>query len=210
MAKDNRLRIGVDLDGVLFDWTSSFSRLCEGLYGREFPKFGTGWNLPNFNLTPDEFKRAWDTMCADSFFYVDLRPFVDVASLALSAFDKEYRLYFVTSRPWVAGDPIEIQSARSLRDNFGITYPTVIVTENKGATAAALGLTDFIDDKPENLADIRKHSPVTRLYLRNWLYNQSADIESVLPLGSYERVASFTQFLLLVGSVTQLAIGARS
>lgn len=199
---DKRLRIGVDLDGVVSDWTGAFGLLCEQVFNRPFPRTATTWGLANFNLTKEELKQAWDVMCSQPCFYSSLRPFEDAAFSDMYSFSQKHVLFFVTSRPMTNGEPIEVQSAQWVRDMFGLRYPTVVVTENKGAVAAALGLHAFIDDKPENLADIRKHAPECRLFMRTWEYNQVID-EALLPVGSYQRVLSFAQFVAIMNGMSE-------
>jgi uncharacterized HAD superfamily protein len=202
MGKDTRLKLGVDIDGVLADWTSAFSRFCEGLFNREFPRFATSWNLDNWGFGPGEFKQAWEAMCADRFFYSSLSPLSDLQGFEFRAFARKHRVYFVTTRPWTEGATIEYQTANWLGGIIGVSCPTVLVTENKGAVAAALGLDAFIDDKPENLADVHKNSPATWLYLRDWPYNRPEISDLVLTPGTYQRVKDFRQFAQIVGGIT--------
>jgi uncharacterized HAD superfamily protein len=200
--KDERLKLGVDIDGVLADWTTSFSRFCAIKLGREFPRFSTTWDLANWGFASGEFKQAWDAMCELPIFYEYLDPQPDTRDFSLHEFSKKHRLFFISTRPRTAGEPMEYQTAKWLSWAMGVNYPTVLITENKGAVAAALGLDAFIDDKPENLADVHKHSPATWLYLRDWPYNRPEISDLVLTPGTYQRVADFRQFAQITGGIT--------
>lgn len=200
--KDTRLKIGVDLDGVVCNWLGTFRKLVKAVTGREMPETCTTWNQHDWGITREEWQKAWDMLIADEWSYIEMAPCMDVSTrhggFNLKLFALQHQAFFITTRPQTAGLPMEIQSAMWLQRQYGIDYPTVLVTSNKGPISAALQLDAFIDDKPENLHSIGQHVPGCRLFLRDATYNQNAD--GVLTPGSYQRVYSFAEFAAAMGT----------
>jgi len=191
--KDNRLKIGVDLDGVLSNFIKKYREICMDISGRELPLISSDWNQTNWNLEKKQHDEAWEVVKSTHSFYryLDVLPGASISSVVRLA--KVHRLYFITTRPPTEGSPIEIQSAGWLAGRFALNYPTVIVADNKGPVAKGLALDAFIDDKPENLTDIHEYSPSTKLYLRDQAWNSSFTHPAV------ERVETFDKFVEVIG-----------
>lgn len=192
--KDTRLRLGIDVDGIFSDFVASYREVCMKVVGRPLPEAVTDWGMSNWGLTAAEHKKAWELVTNTRDFYLLLPPYEEIwrDRGALIDFNHKHRLYFITSRATTIGMPIEMQTAYWLASKCGVTFPTVIVEEQKGQIAAALKLHAMIDDRPENLAAVQEHSPNTVLYLRDRSWNQNA--HHVID-GPYTRVHSFAEFI---------------
>lgn len=188
--KDTRLKLGIDVDGILSDFVLRYREICLTLSARAVPQAVTDWGMSNWGLTQEEHKQAWAIVTATPNFYLGLPPYEEINRRAMIEFSRKHRLYFITTRMATAGAPIEIQTGAWLSLYCGIEYPTVLVEEQKGQVAAALKLDAMIDDRPENLLAVQQLSPNTTLFLRDRGWNHNAH----QVLDGYTRVHSFQEF----------------
>lgn len=191
--KDERLAIGFDVDGVFSDFVAAYRKVCEKITGRDLSAPPSNWGMDNWGLTPEETKKAWEVVTSTEDFYVHLKPYEESEIFNLYKLESKYKMFFITTRATTVGMPMEKQTAYWLSMITGIEYPTVVVTDNKGEIAAALGLVAFIDDRPENLRTIAYASPDTKLFLRDGSWNQ--DAEDLIEDFEFVRVWSLAGFL---------------
>ena len=165
-----RLKVGVDLDGVLANFTSAFKQEAEQVLDRRLEGSPVNWEMSNW-MTDAEQTRVWNRIKAsEDWFQLYVNPLPGV-SRNIIHLDKYADPYFVSTRIQTAGKPIKVQSQIWLNE-LGVEYPTVVITKDKGLVCKALGIAAFIDDKPENLEDIAKESPSTQLFLQDASYNR--------------------------------------
>lgn len=188
---DTRLRLGIDVDGVLSEFTFRYREICEELTGKVLPIEVNDWDFSNWGLTLADHKRAWDLIAGTFNFYSQLPVDDDIRNFDMAFFSRIHRLYFITTRAVTSGLPIELQTAYWLQLHCGISMPTILVEKQKGQIVAALQLDAMLDDKPENLIECSIHSPKTLLFLRNRKYNQDAAEKIKVP---FTRVYSFQEF----------------
>lgn len=186
--KDTRLKIGIDLDGVLANFIAEYRKVCSQVSGRILPTDQVDWDASNWELTKAQHDEAWKIITATDNFYANLKPLESCIIEKVKELADKYRLYFITTRPPTAGWPIENQSAWWIEYFCNLRFPTVIVSKEKGQVAAALGLDAFLDDAPANIENVAKYSPKTKLFLRDQQYNRSFD-------GEYTRVFNFNEFV---------------
>lgn len=165
-----RLKIGVDIDGVLVNFASAFIKEAEQVLGRKIEGVQTTWDFDCLGLSHGEITRVWDIIKAtQDWFLLKPRPFPGVAE-ALSDLCVKHEVYFITSRASTAGFTAQEQSQRYIQ-GLGVEFPTVIANKDKGLVAAALELDYFIDDFPGNISLIMAKSPKTKVYMRDTSYN---------------------------------------
>jgi 5'(3')-deoxyribonucleotidase len=183
-----RLKVGIDMDGVVNDFVSAFREEAEILFDIKLPEFSTSWDFENWNLSKAQYNKLWNHVKnSEDWFYLKPNPFACVHEV-LPWFESKHEPYFITTRMQTKGLPILKQTAMYLGD-LGLQFPQVIVTKDKGLVAAALKLDAFVDDKIENLEDIALYAPECKVFLMTRTYNEDFVIPS-----RWSRVDSLSEF----------------
>lgn len=192
-----RFVIGIDLDDCVADFITEFLVLAHKRFGR--PELGVmpvDWEWSNVLPDPAEQKLVWeDTDQIQNFW--EILPIEPGASYEwMQKLYSRHDLYFPTARrdAGPTSYPTWIQSSRWLSKKFGIQFPRVIVSYEKGPLAAALKYDYFIDDRPKNCLDIKKAVPSCKVYLKDSSHNQSFDAEA----HGLTRVQDFDTFAKIV------------
>jgi 5'(3')-deoxyribonucleotidase len=191
------MRIGIDVDGVLANFTKGYAKVIRELSGRDLLTDEMIARPPSWywdrdaGYTKAEENAAWDFINDSPNFWSDLSPFPD-AIKAISKLGFEHDVYFITTR---TGQQPKHQTEEFLVDQ--IPYlPTVLISPNKGPVALGLGLDLFIDDRDKNIIEVAQASPKTMCCVLDYPYNQD------LPdLPNIHRVYSVLQALQETGAV---------
>jgi uncharacterized HAD superfamily protein len=182
-----RLKIGVDVDGVLVDFVAAFKKEAAQVLGREIIGEQTSWDFEDsLEISQSEVSKVWDSIDATpDWFYLNAiaKPGVEHY---LPWLTRAHDVYFITSRKQGAGLPVAYQTQLCLYE-LGVEFPVVIANTDKGETAAALELDAFVDDYIKNIERVCKVSPKTRVYIMDATYNK--DFE-----GPFTRVTCFEDF----------------
>jgi 5'(3')-deoxyribonucleotidase len=166
------LRIGVDVDGVLAEFIRQarldFQKMLDGRPADSVIQ--TGWGFDSIGISREEERAFWKHVDETPNWWMQLgrRP----GTNTLKRLCDKYRVIFITNRKDGTGLPVDIQTATWLSDNFGIAYPTVLLSDDKGPLTRALKLDWFIDDRPKNVEEVRVSSPLTRTVLYRTTYNE--------------------------------------
>jgi uncharacterized HAD superfamily protein len=186
------MKIGVDIDGVLADFTSAFNALVKAEYGITLPNPAPSWNWHrDGGVTKEMDSKLWGYIM-DSMWWGTLFPMTGAVE-ALERLNLMSRagddIYFITSRP---GKLSKFLTEMWLKFH-GMDAPTVLVTSNKGPVVKGLGLDVFVDDKPENNYEVIQATGYgeVRVYLIDAPYNQWAD----QPKNYGTRIASLSAVL---------------
>lgn len=183
-------KIGLDIDGVLANFTDTYAALLTKLTGITFPKFSKEWpdvwywdRKAGVEKTAE--KEAWSQITSNEKFWENLKPLPDTKEVLMElnhlVKQKQIQLYFLTNRP---GDTAKLQTERWLYE-LGVDYPTVLMTSaDKAPVIYGLGLDFFIDDKLETINDTAalvaaegstpgKEWPIKgHIFLKDWAYNR--------------------------------------
>lgn len=178
------MRIGIDIDGVLANFNAAYRMKLISVTGRDLIPEGEEppcWEYAtHYGYTKDEDSRTWKDILADPWFWQFLAPLPGALSF-LDWVDTESRYgpvsglivpYFITTRP---GVDTKGQSERWLRPH--VENPAVLIarsSEDKGLLARGLGLTHFLDDKPENCHAVKTAIPSCDVWLLTARYNEWA------------------------------------
>lgn len=183
-----RFRIGIDVDEVISDFISEFVRLSHEMYGTSLSVKPSDWLWSNFGLSAEQISVIWDRIQGTHNFWLNLKklPTVDAYDVALL---DQHTLFFITSRAPSVGLPVEKQTAVWLQ-RVGFSYPTVIVSANKGELAEALQLDAFLDDRPENCLAVRGMAPRCKVFLQDASHNRTFESLGI------KRVQNLSEFCL--------------
>lgn len=187
-----KFNIGIDLDDVLADFMRAYTALAFEIFGR--PALGTepvDWEWTNYGLSKDEQQVVWDRIAETPNFWTTLSV-EPGATWEMMERLKKHNNYFITARVQCNGDTIQHQSCQWLLNNFGLSFPQVLVSYDKGPLAAALKLDYFVDDRPKNVLEIKNAVPTCKTFLKDASHNQKFNDPRI------ERVKDFDTFVRFV------------
>lgn len=189
-----RLKIGIDIDGVVASFTGAAVKFFNETYGLNLlNSMQSTWDFSSLGITKEQDDALWNFVDNHPNWWMQLNPEPD--SHLLSLIGDAHDLYFITNRKplYGGGMTVQRQSAEWLRDNFGLEFPTVICVKNKGPLVNALGIQYFIDDKDSNIDSIRKFAPLCQPWLKHQPYN--------LHYHNVPRAESLNHFLMEIGAI---------
>jgi hypothetical protein len=188
MAK--RYNVGIDIDGVLADFTGFARRELQNLFaGRpDDTLVQTGWAFDSLGITREEENIFWRKVDNTTNWWLYLRTLPDTN--ALPEIVRNHRTIFITNRKDGTGWPIEMQSAEWLFNFYGISNPMVVISSDKGPVAKGLDLDYYIDDRPKNVDEVLAEHPKCRTYIQTQSYNVNAEYDL--------RVSSFNEFAAII------------
>ncbi len=172
------MRIGIDVDGVLADFNRSFIERVIEVTGKDLfpprPFDIPTWDYPqHYGYTNTECSLVWENIKTDDSFWYQLFPYDGAPEFLSKLHGGHHDIYFITSRP---GLNTKSQTENWLEfHHYGMdtevySYPTVLISSDKGGCAKALKLDLYIDDRTENCLDVNHASPGTRTIMlaRPW------------------------------------------
>lgn len=179
-----RKRFGIDIDGVLANFTLAFTSLASdrGLIDNQLgwgPEAQKTWFF-DFRVDP-----VWGAVDEIPNWWMTLLPIPSPGELErLARAAAVHDVYFITNRRRTVGLGVETQSQLWLQ-GLGIQADHVIATQKgkKGKLCAALDLTHFVDDNAENCEEIEAAGIQT--YCRTWPYNSEWSGKRVSSLGQF-------------------------
>jgi len=176
------MRIGVDVDGVLADFNSSYIDKMIEVAGRDLfpprPFEIPTWAYPeHYGYTQGEVSAAWKSIKQSDHFWFNLEPYADTEAFLeeLCGFDVDHDIYFVTSR---VGEIVKAQTEYWLMKH-GFAVPTVLISSEKGEICHALQIDYYLDDRTENCQSVADLSPNTHGFMLSRPWNQA------IPNGGY-------------------------
>lgn len=200
--------IGIDVDGVLADFNTTFIDRVIAITGHDlFPPRPFNiptWDYPEYYGYADgEVSATWDSIKTDQTFWASLAPYAETRFVLKELFARQGAgdvVYFITNRMGTRPKP---QTEAWLKF-YGFPGATVMTSALKGTAALALGLDVYLDDRWENAKDVagsyeRVDNTVTWVPSKttSYLFSRPWNVKtSELPqsLGVI-RVASATEFL---------------
>ena len=144
------LRLGIDVDGVVADFRSTFRALAERELGRLADDVEA-------ELSKEDVERLWRIVAETSNWWLDVPAYEpdQIVRLYDRARHGRWEIHFLTSRPPSAGDSVQLQTQVWL-ERFGFFLPSVMTTPAgaRGEIARALRLDVLIDDRIVNCVEI--------------------------------------------------------
>lgn len=195
----NYIKIGVDLDGVVADFSYKFSTVLRKLYGDHLPLVTKEskvshweWDMWYPELNREQYMKAWEHVCNNEYGFWEDIPLVDEPEWKNFLTLNEYAnldVYFITARAKVPGKSVAQQSQLWL-DRNGWINPQVIVTTEKEHFIKMLNIKYFIDDRKENCESVKLYNPNCNVYVYDALHNRGLEdfklgIKRVHTLGEF-------------------------
>lgn len=169
------IKVIVDVDGVLANYNAGIADIARDLYGIELPLHPrdiTDWYQCSKMIGKERWVVVWDRVMRDPQFLSGLPPLATPNEFArLESLNLTSDLYFVTNR--------SVFGAKTITEQWlmghGISAPTVVLSRHKGFAAAGIEADFVIDDSPQNVMDIYRDSPKTKIYLMSYPYNREVE-----------------------------------
>jgi 5'(3')-deoxyribonucleotidase len=182
------LRIGVDVDGVLADFNSSFIERVIKVTGID--RFGKGyvpttWNYPeSVGYSSEEVSAVWGDIKGDPYFWRNLPPYEHTGQVLTYLSHLQHvghDVYFITARPGIVAKK---QTEEWLQHKSRLQYlaapsPTVLISNDKGGCASVLSLDIYVDDRVENVFAVsgeRGSKCVTFMFRQPWNKEREQDV----------------------------------
>lgn len=176
-------RIGVDLDGVIADFSFRFSQVLRKLYGDHLPIVTDNRSIKHWDwylwypITKEEYDRAWNHILKNEVDFWESLPILNknewYSIKELMLYDN-IDVYFITSRAKTPGKSIITQCINWL-EMSGWNNPQVIVSDEKEYIVKYLKIDYFVDDKKENCEDVKKMNSNCVVYVYDALHNRSLE-----------------------------------
>jgi hypothetical protein len=172
-----KLKIGIDMDGVVANFNAPYIDLIFKYSGVRLPApsdtYPDKWYYEvDAGMQKSRTSEMWQEIKSTPDFWLNVPAYSDAPSFLRSLQDLEIfedaDVYFVTNRMGIA---VKGQTENWLMQNGYNKFPTVLISQYKGLSAAALELTHYLDDKNENCTDVRDLSPKTKGYMLKRPYN---------------------------------------
>ncbi len=160
------------MDGVIADFASAFHDVERRLFG---PKAAVAAESPEIEAAreeqpapaaprpkptrPEQRRRRdaiWEAIHQTPDFWTTLEPLDPAAVPRIHEMMLRHcwEVFFITQRPATAGDTVQRQTQRWLRDQ-GFDMPSVLVISgSRGMAAGAVRLNYHVDDSPQNCLDV--------------------------------------------------------
>lgn len=176
------IRLGLDLDGVIFDFNTHFVNLARKRHTQlacpdvssEWP---TKWDYLDDYLEQWELQSMWRYIWHESQqFWQTCPTYTHSADVITTAHSMADQLYFITFRQ---GPDVQWQTVQALRqlaphdDHYGGVIPTPNA-EAKIPIINALKLTHYVDDKKETVFAVHQQCPTVNVAVWDQPWNRDA------------------------------------
>lgn len=165
-------RIGIDIDGVLADFNTSFVKRIKEKFGVRVPLPPKTWEYHKEFINNDQNHVLWEELSVDDDFWRCLDPLdMGVFPVLMERIAMGDDLHFISTRPGKNAR----RTAKLWIMSMGIDRPSVFISSDKGKTAAHLELDYMYDDKPENLFSVKAARKGCKTVLIQAPYNTWAE-----------------------------------
>jgi hypothetical protein len=170
------LRIGLDVDGVLADFRSSFHTAALRVLRRDV---GGANDSPQGGgpLAPGDMRRVWDHIAKTQNWWMEVEPYEpeQIARLYSLTRASGWEVFFLTKRPPSAGDSVQFQTQWWI-ERFGFYLPAVLtVPGSRGDIANGLRLDLVLDDQLINCVEVVSATPTKALLMQRTPDNTARD-----------------------------------
>lgn len=158
--------VGVDLDGVISNFSEAFSKQANAIFGERCPLITADTIIEHWDwykwypITKEEQEIVWDYIVETENFWMTTQLINKThfyRFMRMFSTNPLVNVYFVTARQPTKGMTVAQQSIEWLA-RLGWPNPQVIEIFDKGPALQALKIHHFLDDKAENILDALKNS----------------------------------------------------
>ncbi len=169
------IKIGVDIDGVLADFTVAARDVCKKLFnGRPDDSLvQTGWGFDSLGMSSEEENLMWKAIDKSEDWWMNLKKLPDTYMLEQLMDTGKYRIVFITNRKDGTGNPVDYQSSEWLSEKFNLRHANVILSDDKGPVVKGLKLDYYIDDRDKNVLEVLQAAPNCKTYMCKWPWKPS-------------------------------------
>lgn len=192
MSIKEPVNIMVDLDGVLANFSKRFSEYCREEFGEKYPIIDESmiedwdWTKWYNNIHPGQVEYIWKKIINTRNFWTTLELLNESEwlyflnklnddtighNVTMNPNIAQLNVYFITARERTKGSTVSNQSAYWLSKN-GWDNPIVLESRDKEKLIKYLNIKFVIDDKAENLIDIKKEVPNCNIYAYDVQHNK--------------------------------------
>lgn len=159
------MRLGIDLDGVVYPFVEQFTKYAEMRLGRSLPEVKQ-WNFPveQWGLTVERFIELMADGANEGFLWWEGQPEFGAREVLLKLRDLGHKIIFVTDRAPKGGEwQAKVATITWLHDH-GFEYDGLFVVRDK----TGLGLDLLIDDGPHNIERADAAGEMAVVFDRPW------------------------------------------
>jgi hypothetical protein len=152
------MRIGVDIDGVLFPWDDVAARLASERFGLLYPGPSSHWHHLKDTLPPDAWRWLWTQEGSDAVFSRLWEVYPGIVGVVRELFKAGHEVHFVTHR-----DPrhTAVWTGAYLTYHFGrYQWAGVHIIRNSVEKHRLLRWDAFVEDKPETVLALLKEERI--------------------------------------------------
>lgn len=184
------MRIGVDLDGCLYDWHIDMQEWLLHSTGVEYPK-PTTWNFSDkeWGMTQEDFQKHWHAGVRAGHVFRKQPPLAQGVEV-LSRLAHQHDLYIITSRLLPGLEEDCTRNTMGWIEEHLIPHKEVhIVGHGKTEICNQLGIEIIIDDAVHNYEDLLKTSTVPVMLTMPWNVHYEAQLRAANWL-EFEQIVS--------------------
>lgn len=164
------MRIGIDIDGVVYPFVEMFKGYVELMTGKTLP-MPTSWGWEGWEIPKEEIEKYYQEAVAGGMLYRFGPPIAGAKEGIKSLKDKGHEIRFITARPnekWMH------ERTMSWFKDWGIKGDMVLFLKDKSEAAKELDV--FVDDRPEHVLEVHYANPDVHCYLFEACHNKVNDI----------------------------------
>jgi uncharacterized HAD superfamily protein len=196
------MKIGVDLDGCVFDFVSHFMDFYNRLLGLDDkPEDATSWDwwdCPNLKITQEEFFKAVKQYTKMG--YPQEQPIISGATESLiDIANDNHEIVYISDRP---SESHRITINSLLDHNLPINSVIFCKSKEKASICKAMGINICIEDKPSTVIDYAQNGIDVGFHIysinKNEWNNIQVEYKDSEMLGRIHPIYSFREFKDLV------------
>lgn len=168
------MRIGVDIDGVLYEWSKTCRYLLREVlpdspYGRDGPlgRESTNWNYIQDNVSPEHWRWLWTEGVRLGMYRHGHLVHGAVQGVRTLA-DAGHHIVIISHRP-----PFAVNDTLAWLSHHGLPLHGIHLLANEAPKSDVMPRCDaYVDDKPDNVLDLAKNTEARLVALFDQPWNQ--------------------------------------